>query len=426
MNKFTSLMQQINYVLFFVLVVSFPLPRNIILWCWILWAVTWLLEFRFLNPKNIQWGKRMIPALFLFGWTIWECISLIWGKNIGLGGSFPDQHISLLFYPLIFLYGVNDHYDWKKIAKIFIFACVSSFFLYCWLLYWISNYQYVFMYGGECPMVPFQFNYFDIYFSFIKHRMFYCSSLGVATILLFMLRKDLINDWGKWKTYLFMVFCIAVFFTAILATGSRANILTLVAIGAVALIRQVKRYRPVIISAILVAAIGCCLVIWKFHPRMKDLTVEQITHIEDHFDDPNMQPRVVIWYLALQHPEDYLAKGLGVGNVQEYMGLKYDVNNLTMYRKDGLQTHNQYLYLLIELGLAALLLFIFFWYYIPFCFPKGSQAREFALYFVLLFGINMLTDDNLSRLEPTIYTCTFLLLADIMAKATTDKAPLNA
>lgn len=426
MNKFTQFMQQANYFMFMVLVAALPLPRNIIQWCWIIWAVTWLLELRFLNPRTIQWGKRMVPAMFLFGWVIWECVSLIWGRHYGVGGRFPDYHISLLFFPLIALFGLNERYEWKQIAKVFIIGCVCSFFLYCWLLYWVANYDYVIMRQGEGSHLPFQLIYFDHLLSPIKHRMLYCSALGVAVIMLFVMRKDFVADWGKWKANLFFVGSLAILFTAILATGSRANLLTLVAIGAIAWISRIKRYRPVIISAIIIIGIGCCLAIWKYHPRMKNLTVEQLTHVQDHYADPDMQPRVVIWHIALQHPEDYMLKGVGAGNVEGYLGNLFEQEDIPILFGRHYAAHDQYLYICIELGLLAMLLFIFFWYYIPFCFPKGSQARKFALYFVIFFGINMLTDDNMSRLEPTIYTCIFLLMMDLMAKAETDKAPLNA
>jgi len=426
MNKFTQCMQQANYFMFMVLVASLPLPRNIIQWCWIVWVATWVLEMRFLKSDNIQWGKQMIPSLFLFGWVIWECISLLWAKNYGAGGRFPDFHVSLLFFPIIALYGLNNRYDWKKIAKVFIIACVCSFFIYSWLLYWVANYEFVILRGGEGEHLHFQLNYFDIFFSAIKHRMLYCSALGVAIILLFVLRKDFINDWGKWKAWLFMIVCLGVLSTAILATGSRANLLTLVALGAIAWMRQIKRYKPLIISSIIVASLGCCWLIWKIHPRMKSLTINQVTHVEEHFQDPHMQPRLIIWHMALDQPQEYLAHGVGVGNIESFMGEKYKQYDLPILCGRQYATHNQYLYVCMELGLAAMLLFIFFWYYIPFCFPKGSKAREFALYFVLFFGINMLTDDNLSRFEPTIYTCTFLLVMSLMAKAQTDKPALDA
>ncbi|MCQ2342731.1 MAG: O-antigen ligase family protein [Paludibacteraceae bacterium] len=422
MDKYLHWIKQANYFMFLVLVASFPLPRNIMQWCWIIWAVTWLLEMRFLQPTNMQWGKRMIPSLFLLGWLLWECLSLIWGRNIGEGGRFPDYHASLFFFPLIALYGVNELYDWRKIAKVFIVSCVCSFFVYCWLLYWVANYDYVIIRNGDGPHLHFQLSYFDSVLSPIKHRMLYCSALGVAVILLFVLRKHFIEQWGKWKAYLFFFGSLGVLMTAILATGSRANLLTLVALGALAWMLQIKRHRVLIISLIVIGGIGCCLAIWKLHPRMKYLTIDQLTHVEEHYYDPAMQPRVVIWHLALQDYQDYIAKGLGIGNAKGYMGEKYEAVNLTHYKDQRYGAHNQYLYVCMELGLAAMILFIVFWYGMPLCFPKNSQARMFMLYFVLLFGINMLTDDNLSRIEGVIYTCTFLLLADVMAKSETNKA----
>lgn len=424
MENFTKCMQKVNYGMFWVLMASLPFPRVAMQWCWIIWAVTWLLEFRFLNPKNLQWGKPMIPALFLFGWVVWECVSLIWAKNQVVGGRFPDPHVSLLFFPLIALYGLNDLYDWKKIAKVFVIACVSSFFLYSWLLYWVHNFVYV-LWDPHSAKLPLDLTLFDTVFSNIKHRMLYCSALGVAIILLFFLRKDLVKEWGKWPGYVFFLGSLAVLVTAILATGSRANLLTLLALGAVAIVLQIKRYRALVATTMVALVVAGSLAIWKFHPRMKNLTIDQITNIEEHYHDPHMQPRVIIWHLALEQPGDYVAKGLGAGNAKGYLAEKFARVDLPLYIEEEYGPHNQYLQVCMELGFVAMLLFILCWYGMPFCFPKGSPARKFALFFVLFFGINLFTDDNMSRIEGVIYTCSFLLMMSLMAKQAPDKQAIT-
>lgn len=429
MNKYIQYMKGLNYFLFFVLVAALPYPRTIVEWCWGAWAVSWLLELRFLQKGTLQWSKRMAPVIFLFVWVVWECISLLWGQEMGVAHRFPDYHISLLFFPLIALFGVNELYDWKKIAKVFIISCIGSFFVYSWLLYWVGNYEYLFTLHGNGEHLPMDWMNWDYVFSTIKHRMLYCSALGMAIILLFMLRKDLIQDLGKLNAYIVLIGGIMVMLTAIILTGSRANIIALIVLGIVAWIGQIKRHRAVWGAVILLVGIGCLYATWHLHPRMKALTIDHLIHVEINEANSMIYPRLVIWKLAAEEPHDYVAAGLGVGNVKTYMTEKYSRENLEWFVYQRYGAHSQYLNVCMELGIVAMILFILCWCYIPACYPKNSQARLFMFYFVLLFGLNMLTDDNLSRIEGVIYTCVALLLADQMVtqgknKELSDSSPL--
>lgn len=410
MKTYKHYIQRINYYLFFVLAISLPFPRPMVQWCWIIWAISWLLELRFLDRQNLQWGKRMMPALFLFGWAIWECLTPMWAE----GARFPDPHLSLLFFPLIYLYGVNELYDWKKISRVYIASCALSICLYAWVLYWVQNHDYVLVTDGNGDKLPLTPDLFYAPLSTIKHCMLYCTSLGIAVILLLMQRKELVEDWGKVKGWAFFGGCLTLLLGTILLTGSRANLLTLILLGGVALFRKIRKHRMAYM--VVIAAITCMgiLGMWKFHPRMKNFTTDQITHLKDHYHDPDMQPRLIIWDLALEHPKDYLATGLGAGNAKPYLAEKYREADVLWMIVEGFGPHNQYLQVCMELGVVAMVFFVLLWFGIPLSYRRGSTAQSFALYFTLFLGINMMTDDNLSRIEGVIYTCFCLLVAHMM------------
>ncbi len=416
-SVYSTGIQQVNYFLFLCLAASLTLPRTIVMWCWMAWLVSWFMEGRFLCDANRQGGKHMFPALFLLGWTCWEMVSLLWAQPYG--GRFPDYHISLLIFPIVAYYGVNHLYDWRKISLVAIIGCVSSLFLYSFVLFWVRNYEYVFFHNIHSVLIDFQLHDFDLLLSSIKHRMLYCSALGIGLILAFMLRHDWVQAWGQVKAYLFFGFSLVCMMTAVLATGSRANILSLVAVGTIALVKQirVRHHRYMVGTAIVMAGIGCCLLIWQFHPRMKDMTIDHVLHINDHRTDPNIQPRLLIWQCALESPKDYLVHGLGVGNVKPYMSEKFAKVNLTSFQDECYSCHCQYLDVCMELGLLAMIVFIIGWCYLPYVYPRNSRARQYGLYLNILFGLNMLTDDNLSRLETIIYLCFSLILMDLMAKS---------
>lgn len=424
MNYNITNIKKVNYFLFLSMIASLPLPRIIMQWTWIIWLISWLMEMRFLHHENLRFGKQMIPSLFLAGIVILESISMIWAD----GCSFRDSQLSFLILPLIILYGVNELYDWKQISKVLIISCTASVYLYIFILYW-ANQPDSYWLRGTTELVPFSLSLFDSHFSLIKHRMIYCSLLGIAIILLFLLRMEFIQQWGKGYGICFIVFCLSTMLIGIVATSSRANLFTLLAIGVVALILYIpKKYRIRAGIGIGMIAIACAVAIWQLHPRMKNLNIDMVVHPKDHINDVDMQPRLLIWNLALEHPKDYLSHGLGVGNSKNYLAEKYEALQLSRYLRDRFGAHCQYLTILMELGLAVLIAFIVLWYTIPLCYPKNSIGRKFIFFVTILVGLNMITDDILCGIETVIYVCMCLILAETMCanedKQLASSAPL--
>ena len=92
----------------------------------------------------------------------------------------------------------------------------------------------------------------------------------------------------------------------------------------------------------------------------------------------------------MQHPEDYLAYGLGAGQSTGYLMKIYQEKGLDYYYSMRYHAHNQYLEEMMEIGLPGLLMFLIAWLSVVWC-SKG-EGRRFAFLFFTLFALNMLTD----------------------------------
>lgn len=405
--------KKINSWLFVLLFFVLPFPRQIVLWVWVAWAVSWLLEGRWLHKANIQWGWRMMPPLFLFGFVLWKILSLLWA---GPTGRFPDPELSFLIFPLFMLFGLNEYYDWKRCGRALVEGSVCSFFVY-WLLLYLKF--------GSAELCYFDWQLSATY----KHRMLYDIILSVSIVMLFMLRSHRTKSTVRWKEIGYRVtwwFSLAIIITTIIATGGRANILALLVLGAAAVVINVPKYKGWVAAAMVLFAVGGSWLFWRYYPRMQNITLDNIINIQDHYSDDLLEtePRVIIWSLCLEHPKDYLAHGLGAGNIFPYLRPKYETFGQTIYIQDQYKAHNQFLSVLMELGLVAMLLFVVCFWCIPWCFPKGL-GRKFALFYILIIGLSLMTDDNLSRLEGVIYLCVCLFLSDLMVKEQTDKQLSN-
>lgn len=410
MERYLSVIKRVNYIFFLVLMATLPLPRKFGHIMLIVWAASWLLELRFTRKENFCGWKSLIPGLGLAAWVLWECVSILWG------GHFRDCHVSLLVLPLILAFGVNEQYQWKQAAKVLIISSLLSCFLYGFTLYWVVNHSMLLEYYYQGPISPFQVSYFELFLSFIKHRLFYCTILSIDVVLLFMLRQDIVQRWGRIEGSIYFVLSLGVLLLTMFATGSRASLFTIVILAAVFGIRCIpNRHRLWMSGVIGVCVIIGCVALWQYHPRMKDITMEQVLRPSQHVGEVNdHNPRALIWYYALQSPKDYIGHGLGVRQAEKYLCDKYEQSNWERGINDRFHAHNQYLLVCMELGIVAMFLFIAYWICLPMCYPKKTRQRDFALYLTLIFGLNMLTDSLFSSMEGVVYICALLVLTGIL------------
>lgn len=409
MERYLQFAKRLNYILFLGLMASLPLPRwfgHIML---IVWATSWLLELRFTKRSNFCGWKALTPALGLAVWVLWECLSLLWG---GSQSRFRDCHASLLIVPFVIAFGVNELYDWKQAAKVLIISSLLSFFLYGFTLFWSLNVHHVWNSYCQEAIKPMKFIWFAQFSSNIKHRLFYCTILTVAIILSWMLRQDFLKRWGKVEGSIYLFLTIGILLFAIIVTGSRASLFTLIILAAVYGIHLLPKHHRIWTSLLVVLfVIGGSIALWQLHPRMKDVTIEQILSPEEHTAEVDAQnPRAMIWHFALQSPKDYIAYGLGVRQAEQYLYDHFEQAGWDKGVFNHFHAHNQYLLVCMELGIVAMLLFIAYWIAFPFCYPKQTRQREFALYLALMFGLNMLTDSLFSSMEGVVYYCASLVL----------------
>lgn len=415
MERYQIFIKRLNYIFFLVLMATLPLPRKFSHVMLIVWAVSWLLELRFIKKENFCGWKALFPGLGLAVWVLWECVSLLWG---GEQAHFRDCHVSLLILPFILAFGVNEQYQWKQAAKVLIISSLLSGLLYGFTLYWVLNHSVILEYHYQGPIYPLQVYHCEMLLSFIKHRLFYCTLLVIDIILLWMLREDCWKRWGRIEGTVYLALGIGICLFIIIITGSRASLYTLLILAAVYGIRLIPKKKGGWVLGIVIGIIAIGLAIWQYHPRMKTITIDQIMHPNNYINELSYQnPRVLTWYYALQNPEDYLAHGMGVCQSESYLIDSYEQADWEMGVQEHFHAHNQYLLVCMELGIMAMILFIAYWIYLPLCYPKKTRQRDFALYLALIFGLNMLTDCLFSSMEGVVYICALLLLTGILPNA---------
>jgi O-antigen ligase len=137
------------------------------------------------------------------------------------------------------------------------------------------------------------------------------------------------------------------------------------------------------------------------------------------FQVNEIEARINIWYSALQEPEDYIWHGVGVGCNSEYLTPVYDSLHWDKFKKRQFNAHNQYLGILINLGIFAALFFLLTWLLLP-IWHKG-RVRQFATLIALTIGLNMLTENMLDRIDGVIVTSVSMLVIALLSRVQLEK-----
>lgn len=405
LTKYQTATGRLSYCLFLITVALLPFPQIFLRYACTAWLISWLLEGRFLTKPNKEDWRKMMPFLMFGGWYIWKIISGLWADDLRAYNWQLERYMVFGAMIPIGIWGLNEHYNWKQICKVLAVSCVAAAIVYTFTLYWVQNAR-TFTPGNTLPLKPVSFDFFADNISYIKHRLFLCSIEMMGVMALLYVRKDIIQKYGKIVGWGLIAIAIVIMITLIIATGSRASLLSGIALLAVWALYKLPirhiRYK----IAFMLFACGIGLFALNQHPRMKAFNYEQILSNQDI--DKNGNVRLNIWKTALDTPQDYSLYGLGAGQSTPYMLYKYKETGLIGYVTRRFATHNQYLEEWIEIGIPGMIFFILSWISIPYFTQK--RGRKSAVMLLTLYVLNMLTDCVFGRFDGIALWCVWMVL----------------
>lgn len=402
--KYQSGMGKINYALFLLIVALLPFPQIFLRYTCVAWIITWFIESRWFAKPNWQEWRKMLPFFLFGGWYLWNIISGLWADNMHTYSWQLERYMAFGLLVPIGIWGVNKYYNWKHICIVLACSCVLAAGIYAFTLFWVDNADFMNIPLGKVRLKPLTSDFFASKISFIKHRLFLCSVEMMGIMSLLYLRKDIITRLGKIKGCIVIILAIAIMITLIIATGSRASILSGTALLAVWALYKLPVRRVRYKIAFLLLACGIGLFALSQHPRMENFDYEKLFTIRN--SDPSHNVRLNIWSVALDHPEDYSLYGLGAGQSFHYLQNKYKEHGFNQYQR--FNSHNQYIEEWIELGIPGLLFFVLAWLSLPYCTQK--RARKSAVLLVTLYALNMLTDCMFGRFDGIALWCVWMIL----------------
>ena len=383
MNRYQDIVGKISYGLFLTIVVLLPFPQICLRYACVLWFIAWLLEGRWL--RRFQWSvfSFQIPFILFGLWYVWKTISGFWAADHAAWSWQMERYLTFLLMVPVGIWGVNRYYNWKTAGRVLVISCIAAVPLYLmWMTALFYHPEWTANMSFQEPWIQHEnwFTFVSENISHFKHRLFLCCVELFGCIIACQLYR---------RRWAILIPSLIVMLSMIPLTASRQSILSAIVLGvgiAIYALPQAKRlkYSVGIIAVGLIAVWGFI----HFHPRIQQVDIHDFTEMRTLSYDHDI--RFNIWGAALQHPQDYLAYGIGAGQSKNYLGEKYQEAGFDYYALEKFHAHNQYLEELMEIGLPGLLLFLLAWLSIPICAKK--EGRQTAVLFTILFMLSMCTD----------------------------------
>lgn len=417
LKKYQSAVGQLNYSLFLVTVALLPFPQIFLRYASVAWFATWVLEGHFCSKPSKEDWRKAIPFLMFGVWYLWKIISGLWAADIDAYGWQLERYLFFGLLVPVGIWGVNSLYDWKQICKVLAISCVAAVAIYTFTLFWVFNANIFNFDIVPHTLKPLTFDFFADKISCIKHRLFLCSTEMMGIMALLYIRKDILSKFGKYKGWFLIIGGIVMMISFIIATGSRASILSGVALISIWLLYKlpIRHIRYKIALIIFACAVG--LFALSQHPRMQEFDYTRLMSIRNVEKGENV--RLNIWGTALDSPEDYSLYGLGAGQSTPYLQKKFVEKGLVNYAKISFAAHNQYLTEWMEIGVIGMIFFILAWISIPYF--NTHQARKSAMILLTLYGLNMLTDCMWGTFDGIILWAVWMLLIRLQANTQADQ-----
>lgn len=361
--------------------------------------------------KN-EWQKLELSQLSisLLFFLFVELIGLLYTsrENIGVGLFNIEKHLSFIFLPILF---VDFNID-EKLRRLLLLVFVASCFfamLFCVVINIRLSlvegkyfHEYYFSHDRFSQPIEMQAVYFGLYLSW-----------AVLILGSLYLEKPI-----KKSNIFFVSFFVLIFVLGLVATGARTVLgaLTITVFANLLIYAiSIKSYKTLLVAIAFPLVVA---VLVSLNPVSRTRFLDVLNKNAEKSSYDSYFARTYIWRPGLEAVKENFWFGVGTGDGQTELDKKFIEYNYSA--GIGLfNMHNQYLQLMLDLGLVGLFAFIA----IFFIHLRNAYFKMDFLYlsFLSLFMISCLTESMLNRNKGILF---FVLFGIVLFKShSTSKSP---
>jgi hypothetical protein len=357
--------------------------------------------------KNIEGCEKWV-IITSGSYYLWCLISILWTDNINRGFQLFGRYIPIILFPVFLnLAKVNGIIkNLKLLIGAFALGVIISSFMCIYLSYqdcWcetdnglVFNSNLDFRDISFIDSVMWGFNHFSyVHLAHFIHPSYYSLYFLFIT---FAISESLMNDMF-FRRKLIVIIILLYLSLFVFFLQSRGSLLAfIVTIFLFILYRLLSRGKHIIMVTIgvLLSIFAAVTIIkhsrlsWEF-THLKEFVFNSTEILESGLNNEDINPRIIVWYNALQVIKENPILGVGIGDTDTELEKQYKKNNLDF----EYGTHNQYIYAQLSMGIVGLFLLLAM-LFVPLYY--GIKNRYFPLIgFSVAVMINLLFENMLTR-----------------------------
>lgn len=325
---------------------------------------------------KFQWTK--VSTLLVLFYLVY-LISAFWTTDTKLAGSYLEYKLSFIIFPILFSFKSKKPLPESPVIwGWFIGVTVTSLIgLYAgWVLYTVTGSTHSFMSSS---------------ISGVHHPTYFTAFSTLLLALLWWANSKKLRGFNRWWLIPYTLWSLIHHFLLMSLAGTAFMALLIVVVVLVAIYRLWGKY-ALVVAIILMPIVGVFLA--------KNVTVVQrqihgISYfMKEYTENPSRfvwsrkqvmsghEIRLCLWTVASQEFAER-PMGVGIGSMEARMDKRLRSYEQFVLADLGMNPHNQYLQVGVEIGIIGLLIFLFLLWYL---FFKGFSTNNYLL---LLLAVNL-------------------------------------
>ena len=395
---------KIIYYMVLAFAFSAPLSRSVISAMVILLPLLWLKEGGLKEKYKQIISNKFLLSLGVF--LIFTTLSILWSNNIQEALNSARLGSYLLTTFVIATKIKKEH------ATPIITAFLSGMFISEVIAYGVFFELWTFKDATVANPSPFMF--------WIDYSVF----MAFAAILL--LHRVLSNNYSLWQRVAFGCFFLSVVGNLFLASGRTGQVAFVVAIIALFIMRYKATFKSILMSlALLVAIFTSAYNLSNTFKHRSNAAISDIKNIMHSNLNSSWGIRVAFWITSFDVLKSNPIIGVGIGDYKDATKevLKDDKYSLLLSNgakrfMDQTHMHNNYLLVLVQMGLVGLFIFASMIYSLITLKIEDKEIKQLSLLFVIIFFVSCFAEPLLIK-QFTI--ALFVIFAGVFAGATSNK-----
>ncbi len=334
--------------------------------------------------------KRFVidnKALLLFPlYFIIMALSIVYTDNISDGVDLLQRSLSLLFFPIIFLFVKEDASTVKKLFDFLLLGLVISFLInICFAGYDISRILRESITSFESPLegITQVFNGLNMGWTHFTGKEFSKSvnpsyvSLYILLVLSYYLKNEL-----RSKSQVFIVFILFVYLYLLASIAAYLMLIIMCVLLIFNISDKNKKYTMSLLFFLGFLVFMNNPKVFDFYSKVKDFKTTANAHIDNTTIEKS---RLLTWDASIQLIKEAPILGYGIGDTNEVLIERYKELDYFQNFNYKYNAHNQFLQTFLQTGIIGfgVLITIF----IILAMRMNRSRNEFAVFLILVISL---------------------------------------